>query len=199
MKIKLGASCHGVLSWWLLSVSPPGHSAHPECSVCVREGDTTREWVLLGVWSVVVLSRGWKGCFPQGMWWYQPCYPSLGWALGTGWAGEGHGLPQYGTISCGPHAMGRDTISAHIAPHLHYPPARPGVPPQPDSCLLPQLSSGTPGLWFQGAQLTSPHRQWPGTAVTSSPLSQESHLPARTPLHGAWQDLDLQGRQHFPG
>lgn len=38
-KIKLGASHHGVLSWWLLLVCPSGHSAELEHCVCAREGD----------------------------------------------------------------------------------------------------------------------------------------------------------------
>lgn len=38
-KIKLGTSRHGVPSWWLLSVHPPGHGAQRECCVCAREDD----------------------------------------------------------------------------------------------------------------------------------------------------------------
>lgn len=157
--------------------------------------------MLLGVLSVVDPSRGWKGRFSEGMWWYRPCYPC---GLGTwgrmGWGRSWH--PQHGTIPCRPTAEMPPVPT--FPPCPHDPPARPTVPPQhtpshstrlgAQRCLLPQLSSGMPGLWFQGIQLTSPHRQWPGTAVTSSPLSQESHhtplpLPV-TLLHRGRKDLN---------
>lgn len=122
----------------------------------------------------------------------------MGW--GRGWT------PQHSTIPCGPTAVGR----GHQCPH-HPPQPDPRVsllahpiPQHPaggqEGCLLPRLSSGTPGLRFQGAQLTSPTGSGPGQL--SHPLHRARNLtplPLPNPLRRAWQDLDPQGRHHSPG
>lgn len=87
-------------------------------------------------------------------------------------------------------AVGTDAISTHIAPCPHDAPQvfspstpHPAAPSwRPRGCLLPELSSRMPQLWFQGGQLTS--RQWLRTAVTSSLLNQESFTTPNTPTQG---------------
>lgn len=98
------------------------------------------------------------------------------WAVYLGQDGLGKELPPPSMASspADPLESGSSQIPSVLRAHP-IPQCKAGGP---ERCLLPQLSSGMPGLWFQGTQLTSPHRQWPRTAVTSSPLSQESqHNP----------------------
>lgn len=148
-------------------------------------------WMSWVWWAPAVAGRGdfQRGCGGTG-----PATP-VGWALRAGWAGERICPPSLAPFPADPLQLTEMPSVPIFPPAPVAPQPDPQCPPctphrtckagGPERCLLPQLSSGMPGLWFQGTQLTSPHRQWPRTAVISSLLSQEFHHtptpPSRPP------------------
>lgn len=164
--------------------------------------------MLLGVLSTVVLSCGWKGCLPEGMWWHQPYYSH--WAGHSGQDGleKGRDPPSMAPSPAEPCSEQRAHQCPH-RPHPHDPPARP-------TSVLPGTPHPAAPGWGPRGVSPSLAQQWDtgapvsgGTADVPPPaVAQDScHIPSAetgistlpTPLHRAWQDLDPQGRHHSPG
>lgn len=92
-KIKLGTSHRGALSWWLLSMSPPGTVPNLSTVCALGRVMPTQEMGAVGCPEHGGPQLWLEGCFPEGMWWYQPCYAHGAGHSGQNGLGNGMDLP----------------------------------------------------------------------------------------------------------